>query len=202
MRVFAAGDSRRLEIQVTWRSGKRSLVREARPNCVYEIDESFAEVPTNPPPRPAAPLFEDASSRLNHVHVDVPFNDFDRQPLLPRKLSGLGPGVCWADVNADGAEDLIIAGGNGGRTTIFHNDLKGGSSNGHMRLPRTRIPVIKRVFWCGAVRTAPLRYSPVNQIGRMPRRMRHRSGFSRSKETPEPAQVRWGTVVRPSDLWR
>ncbi|MDO8631374.1 MAG: hypothetical protein Q7R41_12870, partial [Phycisphaerales bacterium] len=71
-------------------------------------------------------MFADASSRLNHVHMDAPFNDFGRQPLLPRKLSGLGPGVCWADVNRDGAEDLIIVGGKGGRTTIFHNDLKGG----------------------------------------------------------------------------
>ncbi|MBI2948391.1 MAG: VCBS repeat-containing protein [Verrucomicrobia bacterium] len=126
MRVFAAGDARRLEIQVAWRSGKRSFVKAASPNCVYEIDEAFAETPPDSVPRPMPPLFEEASSRLNHVHVDAPFNDFGRQPLLPRKLSGLGPGACWTDVNADGAEDLIVAGGNGGRTTIFHNDLKGG----------------------------------------------------------------------------
>lgn len=126
MRVFAAGDSRRLEIEVLWRSGKRSRIRDARPNCVYEIDEAFAEAPIDSAPKEPSPLFEDASSRLNHVHEDAPFNDFSRQPLLPRKLSSLGPGICFADANGDGTDDLIIAGGRGGRTTIFHNDLKGG----------------------------------------------------------------------------
>ena len=28
-------------------------------------------------------------------------NDFERQPLLPRKLSQLGPGVSWFDVDGD-----------------------------------------------------------------------------------------------------
>ena len=126
MRVFATGNAERLKIEVAWRSGKRSRVQDARPNCVYEIDEAFAEMPVDSPTRSAPPLFDDASARLSHVHVDAPFNDFARQPLLQRKLSELGPGVCWADANGDGVEDLIIAGGTGGRPAIFQNNLKGG----------------------------------------------------------------------------
>jgi hypothetical protein len=43
LRVFAAGSlTNRLTIEVTWRSGKRSVVRGARPNRVYEIDEAGA----------------------------------------------------------------------------------------------------------------------------------------------------------------
>ncbi|MBM3840091.1 MAG: hypothetical protein FJ398_19420, partial [Verrucomicrobia bacterium] len=126
MRVFAAGDAQRLEIQVRWRSGRFSRVRNARPNCGYEIDEAFAGTPGDSTPSAPPPLFEDISSRLKHVHRDTPFDDFGRQPLLPRKLSGLGPGVCWGDLNGDGAEDLIIAGGKGGRASHFLNDRKGG----------------------------------------------------------------------------
>src|SRR5262249_56754219 len=51
--------------------------------------------------------------------------DFARQPLLPHKLSALGPGVTWADVNGDGYDDLIVGAGKGGRTAIFLNDGKG-----------------------------------------------------------------------------
>ncbi|PYI79925.1 MAG: hypothetical protein DME26_22605 [Verrucomicrobia bacterium] len=126
MRVFAAGDARQLEIEITWRSGMRSVVKDARPNYVYEIDETVAASTSAPAPAPADPLFEDASSRLNHIHVDAPFDDFARQPLLPRKFSTLGPGVCWADVDGDGHDDLLITGGKGGRLAVFRNDTKGG----------------------------------------------------------------------------
>ena len=42
MRVFAAGSSTNLTIEVTWRSGVRSVVRGCLPNHVYEIDEAGA----------------------------------------------------------------------------------------------------------------------------------------------------------------
>jgi len=146
MRVFAAGAAKELEVAITWRSGKQSVVKGARPGFVYEVDEAeAAEVQssvssvvsgplsvarvsqgTSPGTDPIQPLFEDVSNRLKHVHVDVDFDDFARQPLLPRKLSTLGPGVCWADFDSDGFDDLIIGGGKAGRTVAFRNDGKGG----------------------------------------------------------------------------
>lgn len=74
----------------------------------------------NPEPRttdigpPPAPLFRDVSDRIAHTHTDEPFEDFARQPLLPRRLSQLGPGLAWGDLNGDGHEDLVIGGGKGG----------------------------------------------------------------------------------------
>ena len=49
------------------------------------------------------------------------FNDFDRQPLLPHKLSQGGPGVAWFDLNQDGWEDLVIGSGKGGQMAVFVN---------------------------------------------------------------------------------
>jgi enediyne biosynthesis protein E4 len=125
MRVFAAGDAARLDIEVAWRSGKRSVVHGAVPNRVYEIREAAA---VSPPPTTAPPiraLFEDASSALNHAHRDARFDDFARQPLLPRRLSTLGPGVAWADLDDDGHDDLLVSGGKTGRTAVFRNDGQG-----------------------------------------------------------------------------
>ena len=126
MRVFAAGDASQLEIEVTWRGGRRSVVKDARPNYVYEIAEAAAGPDPGPPPAAIAPLFEDVSSRLNHGHLDASFDDFARQPLLPRKLSTLGPGVCWADANGDGFDDLLVGGGTDGRAAIFLGNGQGG----------------------------------------------------------------------------
>lgn len=126
MRVFAAGAARQLEVAVTWRSGKYSRITSALPNHVYEIEETGANAaaPTAPPDKP--PLFEDISERLHHVHTDVAFDDFARDPLLPKKLSTLGPGVAWADLDGDGFDDLLVAGGKGGQCAVLRNDGKGG----------------------------------------------------------------------------
>jgi hypothetical protein len=63
---------------------------------------------------------------LKHTNEDAWFDDFSRQPLLGRKLSQLGPGVSWFDLDADGQEDLIVGTGAGGRMAVFRNDGKGG----------------------------------------------------------------------------
>ena len=128
LRVFAAGSlTNRLRIEVAWRSGKRSVVPDAKPNCLYEIAEAGATEGAAPPPaEPVAPVFEDVSERLGHRHQEEPFDDFARQPLLPKRLSQLGPGVCWWDVDGDGWEDLIIGSGKGGQLAWYQNDGHGG----------------------------------------------------------------------------
>ncbi len=124
IRVFAAGSlTNRLRLEVAWRSGKRSLVPDARRNSLYVIDKAAAVTPAaRPPPPIPSPFFEDVSQRLNHRHQDAAFDDFQRQPLLPRRLSSLGPGVCWWDVDGDGWDDLVIGGGKGGQLACYLND--------------------------------------------------------------------------------
>lgn len=68
------------------------------------------------------PLFKDVSSQLAWTHVDQPFDDEKRQPLIPHSLSDLGPGLAWTDFDRDGWDDLIIGGGQGGALGIFRNN--------------------------------------------------------------------------------
>lgn len=128
MRVFAAGTlTNQMTIEVTWRNGRQSLVKAAKANRIYEIEESGAAVvPENSPTKAKEPLFEDVSALIDHTHVDEPFDDFERQPLLPNALSQLGPGVSWFDVDGDGKEDLLIGSGRGGHLALYLNDGKGG----------------------------------------------------------------------------
>jgi len=51
-RVFAAGKSESMTLEVTWRNGMRSVVRDVKPNRIYEIDEAGAVAKTTPPPLP------------------------------------------------------------------------------------------------------------------------------------------------------
>jgi hypothetical protein len=126
MRVFAAGsETNRMRLEVRWRSGKRSVVEGVQANRIYEIAEAGATEMWPPPKPPPQPIFEDVSDSLRYVHHEKPFDDFQRQPLLPRKLSQLGPGVAWSDFDGDGHEDLLIAGGRGSELAVLLNRDKG-----------------------------------------------------------------------------
>ena len=141
VRMFAAGNvTNRLEIQVSWRNGKLSTVTNAQPNCLYEIDEAGATaVPScasnaagetaaagNSKSKTTEPAFTDVSDLINHTHTDAVFDDFARQPMLGKRFSQLGPGVCWWDVDGDGWDDLVIGSGKGGQLALYQNNGRGG----------------------------------------------------------------------------
>ncbi|MBL0169175.1 MAG: VCBS repeat-containing protein [Gemmatimonadaceae bacterium] len=121
---FAMGAADSAELVVDWRDGRRTTM-PVRANRLYDITQQSASSPTTPPtPGTAAgaTLFVDATSQLNgHTHVENEFDDWDRQFLLPNALSRSGPGVSWYDIDRDGAEDLIVGTGKGGRLAVFRS---------------------------------------------------------------------------------
>ena len=176
-RMFAAGAlTNRLTIEVTWRNGKRSVVKDALPNHLYEISEAGATASTNqeaggrgqgagvrsqqsdtPHSALRTPqFFEDVSRLLNHRHHEDPFDDFARQALLPNKLSQLGPGVSWLDVDGDGWEDLLIGTGKGGQLAYFRN-------RGDGTFARIIDPPVNKVL--GRDQTTILGFGPVLLVG-------------------------------------
>ena len=76
------------------------------------------------------PVFRDVSELVGHVHREEAFDDFERQPLLSRRLSQLGPGVAWCDLDGDGWEDLVIGSGRGGCVECVFEQRAGGLSGG------------------------------------------------------------------------
>ncbi len=121
--VFAASEGEEHTILVRWRSGAVSRVAGVMPNRLYVIEQSGAvEVDQVTRPAPGAPYFREAEPQLDHLHGEAPYDDFGRQALLPLRLSQLGPGVAWADVDVDGDPDLLIGAGRGGAFTLLRND--------------------------------------------------------------------------------
>ncbi|MCC6233130.1 MAG: VCBS repeat-containing protein, partial [Verrucomicrobiales bacterium] len=127
LRTFAIGSATaQSEVEVLWRSGRRSLLRHVAPNQCLEIHESGAETaPREGPPPPGLPLFLDVSAALGHEDVDAASEDTLRHPLLPHALDVHGPGAAWFDFTGDGWEDLLIATGRGGRTLAYRCNRDG-----------------------------------------------------------------------------
>ncbi len=99
--TFAAGNADRLHIRVEWPDGTQSVVNDALPNRIYEIDQAVSE------PRPVVdvsreetePLFrQETASSLSHRQLA--YDDFERQPLLPMRLSRKGPHLSVLDADS------------------------------------------------------------------------------------------------------
>lgn len=98
-------------LTITWPDGKIQQITSVSPNQSISID--YQDQQEGGPPIEAAPagtpLFTAVSS--DYQHTDPHFNDYEKQILLPHKLSQTGPGFAKADVNGDGLEDVFIGGG-------------------------------------------------------------------------------------------
>jgi len=142
---FAMGKAAEVTIAVDWRDGRKTTIEGARPNRLYDIDQTSALLSSPPVEGSPSPegrggqgvrtLFQDISNQLGgHRHVEPYFDDYDRQLLLPNAFSQLGPGVAWFDVDGDGLEDLIVGAGRTGTLAWFRNE------GGRLRPATARFP--------------------------------------------------------------
>lgn len=109
------------ELKITWPDGSRQIVKDLARNHRYTIRKA---VKTDTKQWPETKPWYQPMPELGR-HTDRPFNDFKIQPLLPNKVSGLGPGMAWADVDGDGKPEMFLSGGTGAPSTLGGKPLPG-----------------------------------------------------------------------------
>ncbi len=77
------------------------------------------------PSRVVEPLFKRRDSILTHTHRENGFNDFNRQKLIPYKISDRGPAVAVGDYNGDGRQDVFLGGARGQASVVFFQQEEG-----------------------------------------------------------------------------
>lgn len=112
-------------LTVEWPRGSRQTFTNLPADRFYTIDEPELPAVTEAPPAKPEPLFVKSAALGSFRHREEPFDDFQRQPLLPWKLSQLGPGMAWGDVDGDGFEDLYVSGTTAQPGALFRNDGHG-----------------------------------------------------------------------------
>ena len=135
--MFAAQGEGPFSIEVIWRNGSRSFVAGAVANREYLVSEATSRSRQPAAASKTRPVFEDVSDVLDHTHHETAFDDFKRQPLLPNRLSQLGPGVSWVDVDYDGDDDLVVGTGANGKLALMTNM----QPNGFFKFPSPRLGV-------------------------------------------------------------
>jgi hypothetical protein len=77
-------------------------------------------------PEPTRPM-EDITSKvaLDHHHQENPFQEFDREPLMPHMVSTEGPALAVGDMNHDGLEDVFIGSSRDKKSAVFLQTKEG-----------------------------------------------------------------------------
>ncbi|MEI8058911.1 MAG: VCBS repeat-containing protein [Ferruginibacter sp.] len=78
---------------------------------------------------------------INYVHVENPFNEFDREQLIPHMISTEGPALAMADINHDGLVDIFI-----GASKTFHNVIYLQTPNGKF-IKKLEPEMLKDSMW-------------------------------------------------------
>ncbi len=108
------------EMTVTWPGGAHQVLTGVEANAHLLIAE-----PNRPVMKQETsldPMFAALSDANVAQHSETLFDDFAQQPLLPNKLSQLGPGLAVEDLDGDGDDDFIVAAARGERPSAHFKE--------------------------------------------------------------------------------
>ena len=130
---FGLGENSKVaSLKIEWPSGQKQEFNNLKVNRRYTITEPKSEAPKSEPVtsrRPTNTWFSRSPSLLGFNHRETEFDDFDRQPLMTLKLSQLGPGQAWGDIDGDDDLDFYLSGAAGQPGQLFVNQTSPGSKD-------------------------------------------------------------------------
>ncbi|MFT7196959.1 MAG: hypothetical protein ACI83W_001326 [Marinoscillum sp.] len=128
---FGLGDQNRIDsLIVIWPDGKSQFLLNVEVN--KELTVAYNPDKNNIGDSPKRGYkFSDITkdSGIRFKHDENEYNDFDKESLIPHKMSQHGPCLSVADVNNDGLDDFFIGGAMGQSGSLFLQNTSGKFSN-------------------------------------------------------------------------
>ncbi|KSA15193.1 VCBS repeat-containing protein [Maribacter dokdonensis] len=108
-------------LTVVWPNGKSTVKRDISANQLLEISSDESEILDVKNEGTDKTLFADMTNVFpaKFKHQENQFDDFEKQILLPHKLSQFGPSLTAGDINDDGLDDFYIGGAANQAPTLF-----------------------------------------------------------------------------------
>ncbi|WP_168796294.1 VCBS repeat-containing protein [Flagellimonas onchidii] len=107
---FGIGNNENLDkLKVVWPDGKVQIINDVKVNSTLKVNYVNSKNMGEHNPI-SKKLFADVSDKVHFSkkHKENKFNDFERETLLPHKMSEMGPAFASADVNGDGMDDIYF----------------------------------------------------------------------------------------------
>ena len=109
---------------VTWPNQEKSVLLSVKPNQLLHIDFDKINSRKIRKIKKEKTVFSSVTS-IAYTHKENKFDDYDKQILLPHKLSQIGPALAVGDVNNDGLEDMFVGAAAGFLPELFVQQKSG-----------------------------------------------------------------------------
>ena len=108
-------------LKIVWPDGKSQSINGVTANQQITLSYNDAVISDNPTEENQQSIFKDVTEvvRANYKHAENKFDDFERESLLPHKLSEYGPSLTIGDVNNDTLDDFYVGGAKGQQGALF-----------------------------------------------------------------------------------
>lgn len=111
---FGVGTIQEIDsLVITWYDEGQSVLYNIPTRQTLILDREKLKTEKVSRSKPSKPLlFNDITKKvaLTYEHKENEFDDFDREFLLPHKMSVLGPGLAIGDVDGNGLDDFFVGG--------------------------------------------------------------------------------------------
>ncbi|MBC7947604.1 MAG: VCBS repeat-containing protein, partial [Chitinophagaceae bacterium] len=112
-------------LRITWPSGISQLIANLPVDRKIILDQNKAGNGASQTVVTAKKLFSYKKPLFEYAHLQLEYNDFKRQPLMPLMLSQCGPRFRVGDLNRDGLEDVFIGGSQGQAAELLLQNAMG-----------------------------------------------------------------------------
>ena len=114
-------------LTVLWPNGNLTSKKNIQTNQILKISSSDSKKITPKTEESSKYLFADKTSSFpaKFNHIENSFDDFEKQILLPHKLSQFGPALTAGDINNDGLDDFYIGGAANQSPSLFVQEQNG-----------------------------------------------------------------------------
>lgn len=114
---------------IRWPNNKKQILKNVKTNQALTVDIKNANLEDSWNQEKIAKnvLFSDITSlaNINYSHQETDYIDFDRERLIPHKLSQYGPALAAGDIDGNGLEDICMGGSASFRGKYFLQQQNG-----------------------------------------------------------------------------
>ncbi|HEY0679441.1 MAG TPA: VCBS repeat-containing protein [Chitinophagaceae bacterium] len=112
-------------LKVIWLNGSMQVIINPAINSTITVNQENAKQAFLYAKKNQRTIFTPVNPAINFSHLQLEYNDFKRQPLMPSMQSQCGPAMAVGDINGDGLDDLLIGGSQGQSSACYIQDANG-----------------------------------------------------------------------------